>query len=69
MAANGVASQVVLMGDSNQPPVYGFPIGTTRMEVNTTNDLWLAGQNVADAGVVAVYVERTTNADRLYSVK
>lgn len=69
MAANGVASQVVLMGDSNQPPVYGFPIGTTRIEVNTTNDLWLAGQNVADAGVVAVYVERTTNADRLYSVK
>lgn len=66
LAANGVASQAVVIASENQPPVYGFPLGTARMEIYATDEVWVAGQNIADAGIIAVYAERTTNADRLY---
>lgn len=66
LAANGVASQAVVIASENQPPVYGFPLGTARMEIQATDEVWVSGQNAADGGVVAVYAERSTNADRLY---
>ena len=65
-AANGVASQAVLLSAENQPPTYGFPLGSTRMEVLATDEVWVCGQNVGDAGIIAVYAERAINADRLY---
>lgn len=65
-AANGAVSQAVVLSSENQPPVYGFPLGTTRMQIDATDEVWVSGQNLADAGIVAVYAERTTNADRLY---
>jgi hypothetical protein len=62
-ASNGVASQAVLLNSENQPPVYGFPLQATRMEILATDELWVAGQNVADVGIIAVYSERAVNAD------
>jgi hypothetical protein len=33
------------------------------MEILATDELWVAGQNVADVGIIAVYSERAVNAD------
>jgi len=65
-SANGTASQAVVLSSENQPPVYGFPLGTARLDVYATDEVWVSGQNLADAGIIAVYAERSTNADRLY---
>jgi len=74
-SANGIASLPVILASENQPPVYGFPLATgaaatlnlgSRIEILATDEVWVSGQNAADAGIISVYIERTTNADRLY---
>jgi hypothetical protein len=64
-ASNGVASQAVVLNSQNQPPVYGFPLQSTRMEILATDEVWVAGQNIADVGIIGVYAERAVNSDRL----
>lgn len=65
--AGGVASLPVMLASETQLPIYGFPIplySQTPLLINTTDEVWICGQNVGDVGAIAVYQERTVNADR-----
>lgn len=64
----GNASTPVILTSENQLPQYGFSLTASYqrpVEVFTNEELWVAGQNAADLGVVSVYIERAVNADRL----
>lgn len=67
-SALGLVSNIVLLVRQSDLPQYGFSLAATYqqpMVVETTEELWIAGQNANDTGVVCVYVERVVNEDRL----
>lgn len=67
--ALGNVSTPVMMTSVSGLPQYGFALSLTfaaSVELNTTEEIWVCGQNAADTGVVCAYIERAVNADPLH---
>lgn len=61
-----VTGNAVVVSGVNGNPAYGFPLGgalTQPLITAATDELWVSGQTASDTFTVAVFIERTTNAD------